>query len=131
MSPNWYAIPAIAQTPPTKQPRSRKAAFFNAILIFTTFLISLPALVLPSNRSWLRTHGWLVLSSGLFTLVLGLFIWMDTLRTRSTLLTVWAEQTPVVQSLLQQKACVLFKAGVFVCSSLTERFCGSSTAVDI
>ena len=62
-------------------------------------------MVLPGNRIWLKIHGWMVVVCAWFTLILGLIIWFDTLRTRSNLSTVWAQQTPQVQSLLQQKVC--------------------------
>lgn len=75
----------------------------NAIFIFVTFLLSLPALFLPTNRGWLRAQGWLVVFCATFTLGLGLAIWVETLQTRAALNNVWARETPLIQSLLQQK----------------------------
>ena len=77
----------------------------NSIFIFVTFLLSLPALFLPTNRGWLRTQGWLVMVCAIFTLGLGLTIWVETLQTRAALSQLWAKETPLVQSLLQQKVC--------------------------
>jgi hypothetical protein len=37
------------------------------------------------------------------SMVIGLVLWFDTLKTRSNLSTVWAAQPQEVQSLLQQK----------------------------
>ena len=71
--------------------------------MFLTFLISLPALVLPNNKGWLRAHGWMVVFSAFFTLALGLVVWIDTLKTRSNLLEIWTSESDVNQSLLQQK----------------------------
>jgi len=79
------------------------AAVVNAIFIFVTFLLSLPALFLPTNRGWLRAQGWLVVFCATFTLGLGLAIWVETLQTRAALENVWARETPLIQSLLQQK----------------------------
>jgi hypothetical protein len=75
----------------------------NAIFIFVTFLLSLPALFLPTNRGWLRAQGWLVIFCATFTLGLGVAIWVETLQTRAALSTVWAREVPLMQSLLQQK----------------------------
>jgi hypothetical protein len=77
------------------------AAVGNAVLVFVTFLFSLPAMVLQTSRTWLKIHGVFVAISAIFTLVIGLDIWFDTLRTRGNLLQVWTSQTPAIQSLLQ------------------------------
>ncbi|KAF2689500.1 hypothetical protein K458DRAFT_413778 [Lentithecium fluviatile CBS 122367] len=79
------------------------AGVVNSIFIFVTFLLSLPALFLPTNRGWLRAQGWLVVFCATFTLGLGLAIWVETLQTRSNLSNIWARETPLIQSLLQQK----------------------------
>lgn len=75
----------------------------NAIFIFVTFLLSLPALFLPHNRGWLRAQGWLVVFCATFTLGLGLSVWVETLQTRRNLSMLWGRESPLVQSLLQQK----------------------------
>ncbi|KAF2281614.1 tetraspanin [Westerdykella ornata] len=79
------------------------AGVVNAIFIFVTFLLSLPALFLPTNRGWLRAQGWLVVFCAVFTLGLGLSVWVSTLQTRRQLGVMWGQQTPLIQSLLQQK----------------------------
>ena len=68
-----------------------------------TFLLSLPALFLPTNRGWLRAQGWLVVFCATFTLALGVTIWVETLQTRSALSVMWAREVPLKQSLLQQR----------------------------
>ena len=65
----------------------------NAVFIFVTFLLSLPALFLPTNRGWLRTQGWLVVVCATFTLGLGLAVWVDTLQTRVELSEIWQRET--------------------------------------
>ncbi|KAF2639291.1 tetraspanin [Massarina eburnea CBS 473.64] len=84
----------------------------NSIFIFATFLLSLPALFLPTNRGWLRTQGWLVMFCAIFTLGLGLAVWVETLQTRAALGLIWTRETPLIQSLLQQKfnCCGYFNA---------------------
>jgi len=79
------------------------AAGINALLIFAAFLLSVPAMVFPKHRTFLRIHGYAVVSCALYTTIIGLFIWFDTLKTKSNLAVLWAEQTPHVQSLLQQR----------------------------
>jgi len=79
------------------------AGVVNAILMFLTFLLSLPALALPMNRGWLKLQGWLLVTCSFFTLILGLFIWFDTLQTRRNLSVIWGQQDSNVQSLLQEK----------------------------
>ncbi|KAH6618727.1 tetraspanin [Boeremia exigua] len=79
------------------------AGVVNAIFVFATFLLSLPALFLPTNRGWLRTQGWLVVICATFTLSLGIAIWVETLQTRQNLSVLWGREPPQIQSLLQQK----------------------------
>ena len=79
------------------------AGVVNAIFVFVTFLLSLPALFLPTNRGWLRAQGWLVVVCATFTLGLGVAIWVETLQTRRNLSVLWGRETPQIQSLLQQK----------------------------
>jgi hypothetical protein len=75
----------------------------NAILVFVTFLVSLPALALPMSRAWLKIQGWLVVICSFFSLVLGLIIWFDTLQTQRNLSGLYASQSIEVQSLMQQR----------------------------
>jgi hypothetical protein len=85
----------------------------NAIFVFVTFLLSLPALFLPTNRGWLRAQGWLVVFCAIFTLALGLTVWGSTLQTRRNLGMIWGEQTDLIQSLLQQKVIEYFSEPLF------------------
>jgi hypothetical protein len=78
------------------------AATVNAVFIFVTFLFSIPGMIMPMTRGWLKLHGYMVVVCALFTLVLGLSIWFETLETRSNLMTVWFAQPASTQSLLQQ-----------------------------
>ena len=71
--------------------------------MFLTFLISVPAMVMPMTRGWLKLHGYMVVVCGFFTMIVGLSIWFETLKTRSNLSAVWNSQPASTQSLLQQK----------------------------
>jgi hypothetical protein len=85
------------------------AGVVNAIFVFVTFLLSLPAMFLPTNRGWLRAQGWLVVLCATFTLGLGVAIWVETLQTRQRLNVLWGRETPLIQSLLQQKVSSLYQ----------------------
>jgi hypothetical protein len=91
---------------------SHIAGLVNSGLIFFTFFLSIPALILPDNRRWLKIHGWFVVICALFTLVLGLDIWFHTLKTRAYLGVIWEQQPVRVQSLLQESVYLPFSPGV-------------------
>lgn len=80
-----------------------RVALVNAIIVFATFALGLFSMLMRDSRIWLQLQGWMVIVSGMFTLVIGLVIWIETLRTRAALNTSWGQQTPAVQSLLQQR----------------------------
>ena len=65
--------------------------------------MSLPAFALPTSRTWLKIHSWGVVLSIVFTMVLGLNEWIQTLTTRANLEVMWGRQSKQSQSLLQQK----------------------------
>lgn len=79
------------------------AGVVNAIFVFATFLLSLPALAMPMSRGWLKLQAWLVVVCAVFTLVIGLFIWFDTLEVRKNLGVVWGSMSPTIQDLMQQR----------------------------
>ncbi|KAH8684855.1 hypothetical protein BGZ60DRAFT_175351 [Tricladium varicosporioides] len=78
------------------------AAIGNAVLVFLTFLISVPAMVMPMTRGWLKFHGYMTVICAIFTLAIGLDIWFETLKTRKNLSDIWVSQPAATQSLLQQ-----------------------------
>lgn len=67
--------------------------------------MSLLGIMLPGNRFWLKCHGYFVWFCAIFTMILGLDLWFQTLQTRANLDTLWGKQTAQTQSLLQQKVC--------------------------
>jgi hypothetical protein len=79
------------------------ASIGNAVLVFITFLISVPGMVMPMTRGWLKLQGYMTVVCGLYTMILGLTLWFQTLRTRENLLTVWNAQPATTQSLIQQE----------------------------
>ena len=79
------------------------AAIANAVLIFIIFLSSIPALAYPKHAILLNMTLYLVIVSAVFTLVIGLRIWFDTLQTRSNLALLWSRQPTATQDLLQHR----------------------------
>lgn len=77
-----------------------QAGIINAIAIFVTFLVTLPGLITPA-RAWLKLSGALITFCGLFTLCIGIFLWVLTLRTKEDFFPIWMAQEPRVQDLMQ------------------------------
>lgn len=69
-------------------------------MIFATFVLTLPAIAMPT-RGWLKISSYLVVANALFSVVIGLYLWITTLRTKENFSPVWNAQTPNVQSLMQ------------------------------
>lgn len=103
MSPDRFVNPSIHIPADSSSHINNAAAIVNAIIMFVTFLTTIPALLMPTSRMWLKLHGYLVFVCAMVSMVIGLVLWFDTLKTRSNLSDVWAAQTQEVQSLLQQK----------------------------
>ncbi|KAL2076203.1 hypothetical protein VTL71DRAFT_1146 [Oculimacula yallundae] len=79
------------------------SAIANAILVFVTFLLTVPAIVMPMTRGWLKLSGYLMVVCAFFTMVIGLDIWFETLKTRENLFIIWNKQPSTTQSLIQQE----------------------------
>lgn len=75
----------------------------NAAVVFFTFVLAIPAMVMPMNRGWLKAHGYMTVVCAIFTLVLGLLVWFDTLTSRSRLGQMWITLPASTQSLVQQE----------------------------
>jgi hypothetical protein len=125
-----FRCPLNGQSPPKVQLSDRMnadektAAIGNAVMIFVTFLISVPAMVMPMTRGWLKFHGYMTVVCAIFTMVIGLDIWFDTLKTRKNLALVWTQQPASSQSLIQQKVCcftamVILEEIILICNSST------------
>ncbi|KAL8387275.1 hypothetical protein RB595_010031 [Gaeumannomyces hyphopodioides] len=78
------------------------AGIVNAVFIFVTFALTIPAVATPT-RGWLKISGYMVVVNALFTLCIGTFLWVTTLKTREALSPVWNGQSAAVQSLMEQK----------------------------
>lgn len=65
-----------------------------------TFVLTLPALATPA-RGWLKFSGWMIVVTALFSLIIGLDLWIITLKTKQEFADIWTSQPPEVQELLQ------------------------------
>ena len=79
------------------------ASLANAALVLITFLFSIPSFITKTDRIFLKIHAYAVVICAIFTLVIGLNIWFQTLSTGANLKNLWGEQTEEIQSLLQQR----------------------------
>lgn len=62
--------------------------------------MTLPGIVTPS-RSWLKLGGAMATLSAIFSMVIGLYLWILTLKTKFDFAPLWMEQTDEVQDLMQ------------------------------
>ncbi|KAI0551375.1 tetraspanin [Xylaria curta] len=76
------------------------AGIGNGIFTFIAFACTLPALA-TNSRSWLKAAMFLIIVDALFTLVIGLQLWILTLRIKDTFSKIWLAQNPEVQGLMQ------------------------------
>ncbi|CAN8100606.1 unnamed protein product [Discula destructiva] len=76
------------------------AGIVNGVLNLITFALTLPAIAMPT-RGWLKLSGYLVVLNAIFSIIIGLYLWILTLRTKDTFSPVWNVQTPAVQDLMQ------------------------------
>ncbi|KAI0405556.1 tetraspanin [Xylaria palmicola] len=76
------------------------AGLGNGIFTFVAFVSTLPALA-TNSRSWLKAAVCLIIVDTIFTLAIGLQLWILTLRIKNTFAGLWNVQTPEVQGLMQ------------------------------
>ncbi|KAG6367277.1 hypothetical protein INS49_001464 [Diaporthe citri] len=76
------------------------AGIVNGVLVFVTFAFTLPAIAMPT-RGWLKLSGYMLVVNAVFSVILGLYLWILTLRTKETLSPLWNAQAPRVQDLMQ------------------------------
>ncbi|KIH91277.1 hypothetical protein SPBR_02027 [Sporothrix brasiliensis 5110] len=76
------------------------AGIANAVLYFVTFLFTIPAMAMPT-RGWLKISGYMVLVTSLFSLIIGLDLWILTLSLKEQFGTLWIAQNSQTQDLMQ------------------------------
>lgn len=76
------------------------AGIANAVLIFFTFVVTLPGMFIHTRR-WLKLSGYLISICAVFSMVIGLYLWILTLKTKEDLFLTWVAQPERAQDLLQ------------------------------
>lgn len=79
-------------------------------MVFVTFALTLPAIAMPT-RGWLKVSGYLIVINALFSVILGLYMWILTLRTKERFSPIWNAQTPQVQDQMQVAVCIATMKG--------------------
>lgn len=77
-----------------------KIGLVNAAFIIFTFLFTLPGLMTP-GRSILKTSSYMVIFCGVFTLCVGVYIWVLTLQVKQSFFPVYLQQDSKIQSMIQ------------------------------
>ncbi|KAL7951923.1 hypothetical protein V8C42DRAFT_305643 [Trichoderma barbatum] len=72
----------------------------NAVFILVTFVFTIPALALV-KRNLLKISGYMITVCAVFTLAVGLYLWIMTLTLKETFQPIYAAQDSTVQSLVQ------------------------------
>lgn len=83
------------------------AGIANAVMVFINFVLTLPALATPA-RGLLKTAGYMIAVNAVFSLIIGLDLWITTLKTKQEFFEIWVSQPPEVQSLMQTRVCSLY-----------------------
>jgi hypothetical protein len=76
------------------------AGIVNAAFTFFVFLVTIPAMM-NSSRGLLKFVGYLVVLDAVFTMIIGLDLWVITLTTKEELGIIWSQQSAATQDLLQ------------------------------
>ncbi|KAK1758470.1 hypothetical protein QBC47DRAFT_142494 [Echria macrotheca] len=76
------------------------AGIANAILVFITFAMTLPGIV-TNSRTWLKLGGIMATICAVFSMVVGLYLWILTLKTKGDFFPLWMAQPAAVQDLMQ------------------------------
>lgn len=77
------------------------AGLVNAGFIFFTFLLTLPGLLMQTTRGWLKLAGYAVAFCGVFTMCVGVYLWIMTLKIGEDLEDVYGALDMDVQELVQ------------------------------
>ncbi|KAK0723917.1 hypothetical protein B0T21DRAFT_414267 [Apiosordaria backusii] len=101
------------------------AGIVNAVFIFLTFMVTLPGLATHS-RGWLKLGAYMSTFCGVFSMILGLFLWILTLKTREDFAPLYWEQPASVQELMQAELLRLLQQ--HLPAFVTDATCSSPAA---
>ncbi|PNY26701.1 Uncharacterized protein TCAP_03369 [Tolypocladium capitatum] len=77
------------------------AGIVNAVFILVAFFFTLPGFVSPV-RVWFKLGGLMITFSGLFTMCVGVYLWVMTLQFKQSFFPTFVAQDPAVHKLIQQ-----------------------------
>lgn len=77
-----------------------EAGIAASVFYFITFAVSIPA-IMTQSRGTLKLTGYMVSVTAFVSLIVGLIIWIQTLKTRETFAPLYIAQSAQVQSLMQ------------------------------
>ncbi|KAK4154832.1 hypothetical protein C8A00DRAFT_32352 [Chaetomidium leptoderma] len=76
------------------------AGIVNAVFVFLTFIVTLPGLA-TSSRKWLKLASYMAVFCAMFSMILGLFLWILTLKAKDDFAPLFAAQPDNIKSLMQ------------------------------
>ncbi|KAK0655955.1 hypothetical protein B0T16DRAFT_23586 [Cercophora newfieldiana] len=76
------------------------AGIANSIFVFATFLVTIPGIITPA-RAWLKLGGVMATFSAIFSMIIGLYLWITTLKTKGDFAPLWMAQTAAIQDLME------------------------------
>lgn len=88
------------------------AGIVNAAFILVTFVATLPGLFMPT-RGVLKIGGYMVTFCAIFTMCVGVFLWVMTLKIREEFSGIYLAQDASVQSLIQTSVCFIIPYAKF------------------
>ncbi|KAG5971066.1 hypothetical protein E4U55_001319 [Claviceps digitariae] len=100
------------------------AGLVNGALVLATTAFVVLGLLSPV-RGWLRLGGYLVTLCGLFSLCLGVYLWVMTLRLKEDFLATYLVLEPEEQSLIQQSFRCCGYLNATTPAFVTDPFCSS------
>jgi hypothetical protein len=78
------------------------AGIANGAFVIVAFVASLPGLLMPM-RGWLKASGYMITICGLFTLCVGVYLWVMTLNLRDNFFDLYLMQEPSSHDLIQTR----------------------------
>jgi hypothetical protein len=76
------------------------AGIVNAALTFLIFLVTLPGMI-TGSRLWLKIAGYMTVIDAIFTMAIGLQLWIITLKMRDEFSGIWNSQPGGIQDVMQ------------------------------
>lgn len=86
----------------------------NGAFVIASFVATLPGLLMPTTRSWLKAAMYFITFCGLFSLVLGVDLWLQTLKIGNNFANVYVDLDTDQQDLIQTSVRLFILLGYHV-----------------